>query len=86
MYNIWKCKSINDKNLFEHLHGEIWEFRTLFNKQYIRLFAFWDKEEKENILVVGTHGIYKTTAKVPKADIKKADRLRKEYFKSKNRK
>lgn len=81
MYNIWKVKSINDKNLFEHLQGEIYEFRTLFNKKYIRLFAFWDKTDKSNTLVVGTHGIYKKTAKIPKSDIDKAERIRQEYFK-----
>jgi len=86
MYNIWKVKTINDKNLFEHLQGEIYEFRTLFNKKYIRLFAFWDKEDKSNTLVVGTHGIYKKTAKIPKSDIDKAERIRQEYFELKNSK
>ena len=83
MYNIWKVKTINDKNLFEHLQGEIYEFRTLYSKKYIRLFAFWDKDDKVNTLVVGTHGIYKTTSKIPKSDIKKAERIRQEYFESK---
>lgn len=27
-YNIWKSTSINDKELFKKLEGEIWEFRT----------------------------------------------------------
>lgn len=84
MFNIWKSKTIIDKELFEHLDGNIYEFRTLFNKKYIRLFAFWDKEDNKNTLVVGTHGIYKTTAKVPKSDIKKAERIRTKYFESKN--
>jgi len=86
MYNIWKVKTINDKNLFEHLQGEIYEFRTLYNKKYIRLFAFWDKEDNKNTLIVGTHGIYKKTAKVPKADILKAEKIRLAYFKSKKSK
>ena len=25
---------------------DIWEFRTLYNNQYIRLFAFWDKKDQ----------------------------------------
>ena len=40
IYNIWKSRSTNDKELFKKLDGEIWEFRTLFNKTYYRLFAF----------------------------------------------
>lgn len=32
IYNIWKSRSTNDKELFKKLDGEIWEFRTLFNK------------------------------------------------------
>lgn len=85
MYNIWKSKTIIDKELFKHLDGNIYEFRTLINKKCIRLFAFWDKENKENTLVVGTHGIYKTTSKVPKSDINKAERARVKYFESKNK-
>ncbi len=34
IYNIWKSRSTNDKELFKKLHGEIWEFRTMYNKFY----------------------------------------------------
>jgi len=74
-----------DKELFKHLDGNIYEFRTRLNKKYIRLFAFWDKENKSDTLVVGTHGIFKTTSKIPKSDIKKAERARTKYFESKNK-
>jgi len=84
MYNIWKCKSIKDKDLFKPLTDDIWEFRTLYNKEYVRLFAFWDKEDNQDTLVVGTHGIYKKTSKIPQSDIEKANRIRQNYFKSKN--
>ena len=43
VYNIWKARSTNDKELFKKLQEEIWEFRTKWNKSYYRLFAFWDK-------------------------------------------
>ena len=33
-YNVWKARSSNDKELFKKLQGEIWEFRTKFNKTY----------------------------------------------------
>ena len=50
IYNIRKAQIITDKTLFEKLSGEIWEFRTLFNKKYYRLFAFWDNMKKQVLL------------------------------------
>lgn len=47
IYNITKAIFSNDNELFKKLKGEIWEFRTLFNKTHYRLFAFWDKSEKD---------------------------------------
>jgi hypothetical protein len=44
IYNIWKSRNINDKELFKKLNGEIWEFRTLFNKTYYRLLPFGTKQ------------------------------------------
>ena len=66
LYNIWKSRSVNDNELFKKLDGEIWEFRTLYNKQYIRLFAFWDKSNKQDTVVISTHGIVKKTGKTSK--------------------
>jgi phage-related protein len=63
LYNIWKSRSVNDNELFKKLDGEIWEFRTLYNKQYLRLFAFWDKSDKKDTVVISTHGIVKKTDK-----------------------
>ncbi len=83
-YNIWKARQVNDNELFKKLQDEIWEFRTLFNKTYFRLFAFWDKTEKENTIVISTHGIIKKTDKTPKGEIEKAEKLRTQYFKDKN--
>ena len=78
-------KGERDKELFKKLDGtEIWEFRTLYNKTYYRLFAFWDKDE--NTLVVATHGIIKKTQKTPQNDIAKAEGLRKKYFDNKSKK
>ncbi len=84
MYNIWKSKTINDKELLKPLHDGIWEFRTLFNQKYIRLFAFWDKGDKKDTLIIGTYGIYKTTSKELKSDIERAKRIRTNYFELKN--
>jgi len=68
--------------LFKKLEGsEIWEFRTLYNGIQYRLFAFWDT--RRNTLVIATHGIIKKTQKTPHKEIAKAERIRQEYFKSK---
>lgn len=83
LYNIWKSRSINDKKLFKKLQNDIWEFRTKFNKTYYRLFAFWDKTDKLDTVVISTHGIIKKTDKTPKSEIEKAERIRKRYFKDK---
>lgn len=84
IFNIDKAKIKNDKDLFKKLKGEIWEFRTLFNKKQIRIFAFWDKTEKKETLVLTTHGIVKKTGKTPSKEIEKAENIRSLYFKLKN--
>ena len=78
-------KGERDKELFKKLEGsEIWEFRTLYNKTYYRLFAFWDKDA--NTIVVATHGVIKKTQKTPQKEIMKAEGIRKKYFENKIRK
>jgi len=84
IYNIRKAQIINDKTLFKKLSGETWEFRTLFNRTYYRLFAFWDKIDRNETLVISTHGIIKKTDKTPKKEIEKSERLRLQYFEQKN--
>lgn len=86
VYNIWRARSTNDKELFKKLVGEIWEFRTLYNKSYYRLFAFWDKTNKEDTVVISTHGMIKKTDKIPKNEIEKAERLKEKYYNEKNKK
>jgi len=80
LYNVWKARITNDKELFKKLSGDIWEFRTLFKKTYYRLFAFWDKSDKVDTVVVSTHGLVKKTGKTPPGEIEKAERIRKMYF------
>ena len=80
IYNIFKAQSTNDNELFKKLTKEIWEFRTLYNKTYYRLFAFWDKSEKIETIVISTHGLIKKTSKTPAADLAKAEKYRKLYL------
>ena len=86
IYNIHKAQIKQDKELFKKLNDEIWEFRTFYNKTHYRLFAFWDKIDKIDTIVISTHGLIKKTDKTPPGDIIKAERLRNLYFKQKNQK
>jgi len=83
LYNIWKARNTNDKELFKKLQDEIWEFRTNFNKTYYRLFAFWDKTDNTDTVVISTHGLIKKTDKIPKSEIERAENLRVKYFNEK---
>ena len=83
IYNIHKARVSNDRELFRKLNAEIWEFRTLFNKVHYRLFAFWDKTESSDIVVISTHGVIKKTYKISQSDLEKAEKLRKLFFKQK---
>ncbi len=85
IYNIWKSRSTNDKELFKKLEGEIWEFRTKFKRSYYRLFAFWDKTNNIDTLIIATNGLIKKTDKIPKSEIQKSEKLRQKYFNNKNK-
>ena len=84
IYNIDKSCYFHDPKLFKKLTELIWEFRTLYEKKQYRLLAFWDKEDKNETLVVTTHGFVKKTSKVSKKEIKKAEEIRKKYFEDKS--
>lgn len=77
-YNIQKSREVNDVKILKKLTDEIWEFRTRYDKQQIRLLAFWDPTLKS--LIVCTHGFVKKTQKTPKSEIKKALEFRKKYL------
>lgn len=82
-YNLKLSQFKNDNELFKKLTDTIWEFRTLYNKTQYRLFAFWDKSNNKNTLVIATHGIEKKTGKTPKNELQKAEVLRINYFENK---
>ena len=85
-YNARKAQIVNDPELFKKLTEYIWEFRTLYDKKYYRLLAFWDKTDTTETLVLATHGFVKKTKKTPKSEIKKAEEIRKAYFEQKTKK
>lgn len=77
-YNIQKSREVNDSRILKKLTDEIWEFRTRYDKQQIRLLAFWDPKLKS--LIVCTHGFVKKTQKTPKSEINRALEIRKKYL------
>ena len=79
-YNIDKARLLNDPKLFEKLEDDIWYFRTKYSSIQYRIFAFWDKTDNKNTLVIATHGVIKKSNKVSKSEIEKAKKIRKEYF------
>jgi len=60
-YNVKKLQFVNDNELFKKLNEFIWEFRTIYNGKVYRLFAFWDRIDGLETLVIATHGLLKKT-------------------------
>lgn len=81
--NITKASCTLDPKLLKKLTGEVWEFRTLYNSKQYRMLAFWDKRDKEQTLVIATHGFVKKVGKVPQKEIDKTTNIMKEYFNNK---
>ena len=79
-YNIDLAEQTNDPKLLKKLQDDIWEFRTKYAGNQIRLLAFWDKTDSMEILVFATHGFIKKVSKVPKKEIDRAIRIKNEYF------
>ena len=79
-YNIDLAEQSNDPKLFKKLQKDIWEFRTKFGGQQIRLLAFWDKTSSTQTLVISTHGFIKKRSKVPDNEVQKATQARTKYF------
>jgi len=62
---------------------DVWEFRTLFNRTYYRVFAFWHKTATQQTLIVCTNGIVKKTDNTPSGDLERAERIKKNYLQRK---
>ncbi|MBN2264026.1 MAG: type II toxin-antitoxin system RelE/ParE family toxin [Prolixibacteraceae bacterium] len=78
LFGQWFTKLKNSDGIFE--------FRIDDSGKYYRLFAFWDTEGEEISLVVATHGLIKKTNKTPPYEIRKAEKIKREYFEEKNKK
>jgi phage-related protein len=84
IYNIDLAEQTNDPKLLKKLQNDIWEFRTKFVGQQIRLLAFWDKSDSKKTLVIATHGFIKKVDKVPKNELERATRIMNDYFRNKH--
>lgn len=84
----FKTKNRYKGDWFEKLNGSegIFEFRRRDQNKFYRIFAFWDSEGDNETLIVGTHGLDKKTNKTPNKEIKKAEKIKKDYFSSKSKK
>lgn len=78
--NLNRAKRSLDPTLLKKLNKEIWEFRTRYNGTQYRLLAFWDKESEIETIVFATHGFKKKTDKISIREIKKAEKIRLDYF------
>ena len=85
LYNIKKSQFVRDEELLKKLNELIWEFRTMQNGNTYRLFAFWDKSNGKETLVIATHGIIKKKQKTPTNEIRKAEGIRIAYLKNRDK-
>ena len=82
MYNVNRSKYVIDPAYFKKLGDtDIWEFRTLYNGIQYRIFAFWDDDGES--LVITTHAVVKKTQKTPSREIRRAEEIRRLYFRQK---
>ena len=72
------------EKFFKHITGSdgIFEVRVEVGSDIFRVFSFFDKGN----LVVLVNGFQKKTQKTPKAEIKLAEKLKKEYLETKYKK
>lgn len=82
-YNMDVAAHTNDPRLLKKIHQHIWELRTTYNGNEIRLLAFWDKTDSKNTLVVASNGFIKKSMKIPSQEIQRALRIRAKYFEDK---
>ena len=66
---------------FRHLTKTdgLWEIRVSANNGIFRIFCFFDKGN----LIVLLSGFQKKTQKTPKSEIKRAEKLKREYYENK---
>ncbi len=76
-----KTTPIVPKKFFKKLTNtdDLWEIRVDANKGIYRIFCFFDNGD----LIILLSGFQKKTKKTPKNEIKRAEKLKKEYYENK---
>lgn len=71
------------ERFFKHLEGTdgIYEIRVKVGSDIYRIFCFFD----EGRLIILLNGFQKKKDKTPRQEIARAERLKKEYYESKNK-
>lgn len=71
------------KKFLDHMSGTtgLYEIRIELGSNIYRIFCYFD----EGRIVVLFNGFQKKTQKTPKSEIEKAEKLKAEYFKQKNK-
>ncbi len=64
---------------FRHLEDGIYEIRVEMSGNIFRIFSFFD----DNKLVILLHGFQKKSQKIPRKEIERAKKLRKNYYEEK---
>lgn len=73
-----QTNKIVPEKYFKHLTKTdgLWEIRVSASNGVFRIFCFFDKGN----LIVLLSGFQKKTQKTPKSEIKRAERIKKEYY------
>jgi phage-related protein len=61
---------------FKHIDDGIYEIRIEVSGNIYRVFAFFD----DNKLVILLHGFQKKTQKIPRKEIERAKKIRRDYY------
>jgi len=67
------------KKFFKHIEDGIYEIRIKSGSDIYRLFSFFD----DGKLVILLHGFTKKSQKLPRKEIDRSVRLRREYYENK---
>ena len=83
---LWTLRVIEDleripETYFKHLEGTegLYEIRVQSGSDIFRIFCFFD----DNNLVVIGHGFQKKTQKTPEREIKRGEKIKREYYEEK---
>jgi ABC-type ATPase with predicted acetyltransferase domain len=70
-------------NFYNHKHGILFEFSMpIKDKLEYGYVAFWDRENKENHVVIISHGFARVGDKIPEYKYKMFEDLKQNYFKT----